>query len=131
MSLSGEVLDDSTNHPAAPLYQLTYRDPVACGGVGHSITLADGSDGHTYVIKMVDGNIEVEIGDDAAEIVTLKLADQNDGSYYAITFDDGNLTLTASSAAGAVPSISLFDQADGHTYSLTSVGGALTVTLIS
>jgi hypothetical protein len=25
MSLSGEILDDSTNHPAAPLYQVTFR----------------------------------------------------------------------------------------------------------
>ena len=25
MSLSGEILDDSTNHPSQPLYQLTYR----------------------------------------------------------------------------------------------------------
>jgi hypothetical protein len=26
MSLSGEVLDDSANHPSAPLYQVTYRN---------------------------------------------------------------------------------------------------------
>lgn len=132
MSLSGEILDDSINHPSAPLYQVTYRESAAGGSTGGSlVALSDESDGHTYVIRIVDGNIEVELGDDAAETTTLKLADQSNGSYYAVTFDDGNLTLTVSSSTGSVPSISLIDQSDGHTYSLTSVDGALTVTLIS
>jgi hypothetical protein len=29
MSLNGEILDDSINHPSAPLYQVTYRDSAS------------------------------------------------------------------------------------------------------
>jgi hypothetical protein len=131
LSLTGEILDDTPNHPTAPLYQLTYRDSGGGSNIGSSLTLGDGSDGHNYVIAMVSGNLEVELGDDEADTATLTLADQSNGSYYAVTMEDGNLTVTSSSSAGAVGSLLVADQVDGHIYSLTSVDGKLTVTLIS
>jgi hypothetical protein len=132
MSLSGEVLDDSANHPAAPLYQVTFRDLEGAPGPQTSITFADESDGHSYALQIVAGELEIQLAEDDAEAVSnLVLADSNNGSFYAITIVDGNLTVTQTSGDGAVPSLTLTDQTDGQLYSITSVNGNLTVTQIS
>jgi hypothetical protein len=111
---------------------VTFRDIEGAAGPQTSITFADESDGHSYALQIVAGELEIQLAEEGGEAVSdLVLSDSSNEFFYSITMVDGNLTVTETSADGAVPSLTLTDQTDGHLYSITSVDGNLTVTQIS